>query len=210
MMDKLILYKNLVTQYHQALDLVSDLALDHFDRKLSDSLAYVTIIRENHPDTATIIDVGSGAGLPGIVLGIALPHHQIILVERRQKRATFLKIVASKLELGNIQVFCGDVTLLKSHRADVISAMAVGSFKLLYCLTRQVHQPKLLLVSKKGPDFAIELEALSKALGITFDSVQAMSLNPHPISPADIVSRETIYGNLVAVRLMGGKECNKV
>ncbi len=214
-MDKLKAYKSLVTKYHKTLDLVSDLALEQFDSKLSDSLAYVEAIKEAFPEKGTIVDVGSGAGLPGIVLGVHLPHHNVILVERRQKRAAFLKIVASQLELPNVRVFNLDVTDLdvtdlKDIQADVISAMAVGSFRLLYCLTRHLHSQNVLLLSKKGADYQGELEDLQDSIGLVPDYVRSVALKTSSSSPSHIVSRETIYGNLVAVRLLGGRECTKI
>ena len=206
-MNKLQQYKSLVTKYHQSLDLVSDLALEQFDSKLSDSLAYVEAIKEFLPEKGTIVDVGSGAGLPGIVLGVHLPHHNVILVERRQKRAAFLKIVASQLKLSNIRVFHTDVTDLKDVQADVISAMAVGSFRLLYCLTRHLHNQKVLLISKKGADYQVELEDLQHSTGLELEYIKTIPLKNYL---SHIVSRETIYASLVAIRLLGGRECKKV
>ncbi len=196
-MDKLQAYKELVKRYHHTLDLVSDVALEHFDEKIADSLAYAELIQEKAKPNATILDVGSGAGLPGLVLAIALPHHSILLVERRQKRAAFLKIAASQLGLENAKVYLTDVTELKDIHADVITAMAVGSFKLLYCLTRHLHSEQIILMSRKGEDFAKEIQELE----------QTLSTTPELLTNPSNVSRETIYGNLVAVRLLGGLEC---
>jgi 16S rRNA G527 N7-methylase RsmG len=66
-MDKLNAYKELVKKYHHTLDLVSDVALEHFDEKIADSLLYAELIGAKAKPNATILDVGSGAGLPGIV-----------------------------------------------------------------------------------------------------------------------------------------------
>ncbi len=208
-MNKLQEYKSLVAKYHQTLDLVSEVALEQFDIKLSDSLAYVEGITEAFPKKAVILDVGSGAGLPGIVLGVHLPHHQVILVERRQKRAAFLKIVVSQLQLANVRVFNLDVTDLKDIQADVITAMAVGTFSLLYCITRHLHRQNVLLVSKKGADYAQELEDLQDSIGLGLDYVRSIDLKSNPSSLSHNVSRETSYGNLVAIKLLGGRECTK-
>jgi 16S rRNA (guanine527-N7)-methyltransferase len=206
-MTKLQAYKSLINKYHQTLDLVSDVALEKFDEKITDSLAYANAIQENLPSGSTILDVGSGAGLPGLVIGIALPHYSILLVERRQKRATFLKLAASQLGLENVKVYLADVTELKDIHADAITAMAVGTFKLLYCLTRHLHKKEVLLLSRKGREYEQELEELEQTINASPSVIANQSLTSHfPPNPAN-VSRETIYGNLIAVRLLGGLEC---
>jgi 16S rRNA (guanine527-N7)-methyltransferase len=207
-MTKLQAYKSLVTKYHQTLDLVSDVALEHFDEKIADSLAYADVIKENLPSGSTILDVGSGAGLPGLVIASALPHYSVLLVERRQKRATFLKLTASQLGLSNVKVYLADVTELIDIRVNAVTAMAVGTFKLLYCLTRHLHKDEVLLLSRKGEEYEQELEELEKTLKITSAVIsnQPLLSSPTAANPAN-VSRETIYGSLIAVRLLGGLEC---
>jgi len=59
------------------------------------------------PDDVTAYDLGSGAGLPGVVVGIACPGLHVTLVERRRSRAAFLELVVERLKLGNVSVFPG-------------------------------------------------------------------------------------------------------
>jgi 16S rRNA G527 N7-methylase RsmG len=105
----------------------------------------------------------------------------------------------SQLGLTNAKAFLADVTELKEISADVVTAMAVGSFKLLYCLTRHLHSENIVLMSRKGDDFAKEIKELEQNLGVT----------PKLLTNPSNVSRETIYGNLVAVELVGGLECSR-
>ncbi len=191
-------YKQLVTKYHHTLDLVSATALEHFDEKIADCLLYARLIEEKAKKNATILDVGSGAGLPGIVLAIVLPEHPIFLVERRQKRAAFLKIVATQLGLKNTRVFSTDVSELKEISADVVTALAVGSFSLLYCITKHLHAKDVILMSRKGESFAVEIKDLDHII-----SSSATLLTNHN------VSRETIYDNLVAISCVGGLKCSR-
>jgi 16S rRNA (guanine527-N7)-methyltransferase len=207
MNKKLHLYKQLITKYHRTLDLVSDVALEQFDQKIAESLVYADVVKQNLALGGTILDVGSGAGLPGVVLAIALPHYSFVLVERRQKRATFLKLVVSQLELVNVTVYLADVTDLKGFAADVVTALAVGSFKLIYCLTRQLHNKEIVLVSRKGGAYQAELEELESSLGVLPEIVANQPLIFQTLANQSNVSRETIYGNLIAVRLLGGLEC---
>jgi 16S rRNA (guanine527-N7)-methyltransferase len=207
-MEKLKVYQELVKRYHPTLDLVSNVALEHFDQKIADSLVYAEVIRENLKPGSTILDIGSGAGLPGLVMAIALPHYSFHLVERRQKRATFLKIATSQLGLENVKVYLADVTKLKDIRADGVTAMAVGTFKLLYCLTRQLHNQEILLLSRKGSEYQKEIAELEQSLNTQAKMIANVPLKTDqtPPNPSN-VSRETIYGSLIAIKLLGGLEC---
>lgn len=60
-----------------------------------------------HVSARTVLDVGSGAGLPGIPLALALPHSMVTLLDSSQKKCAFLKQATIELALANVQVVCG-------------------------------------------------------------------------------------------------------
>ena len=96
-------YAELVRAYSDKLDLVSPGDLERFeDRHIRDSLRARRWIRRCPPGPA--IDVGSGAGLPGIPLAIADPDREWRLLEPRRRRAAFLEEVVRDLELNNVEV----------------------------------------------------------------------------------------------------------
>ncbi len=68
------------------------------ERHIVDSLRAATIVSDSD---RTAYDLGSGAGLPGIVVAIARPDLQVTLVESRRPRAAFLQLVLDRLELSN-------------------------------------------------------------------------------------------------------------
>lgn len=71
------------------------------------------------------VDLGSGAGLPGLVLAIALPDARITMIERRPKRAAFLELAVGELGLTNAGIFAGAVAEFHPGRAvDVCFARA--------------------------------------------------------------------------------------
>ena len=70
-----------------------------------DSLAGLTLLGEG-----PVVDMGSGAGFPGIPLAIACPGQRFCLVEPRRKRASFLRVVAARLGLANVTVLTGRST----------------------------------------------------------------------------------------------------
>ena len=96
-------YAELVRAYSDKLDLVSPGDLDRFEeRHIRDSLRARRWVQRCPPGPA--VDVGSGAGLPGIPLAIADPRRRWCLLEPRQRRAAFLEEVVRDLELTNVEV----------------------------------------------------------------------------------------------------------
>lgn len=96
--EKLRSYMELVRLWADRMDLVAPGDLEVFrDRHIRDSLRLVPLLEEL-PD-GLAVDVGSGAGLPGIPLAIADPGRSWRLIEPRQKRAAFLEEVVRKLDL---------------------------------------------------------------------------------------------------------------
>jgi len=91
---------------------------------------------------ATAIDVGSGAGFPGIPLKIYSPQIAVTLIESQNKKATFLKEVIRKLTLININVFSGRAEELQ-QKADLVTLRAVERFD-------QVLPVAAGLISAKG------------------------------------------------------------
>src|SRR5690606_23507115 len=89
-------YLALLLQFNQGSNLIGPMSPEAVVRELLvDSLAAAAAARPGGP----ILDVGTGAGLPGLPLKFVFPELPITLVEPRRKRATFLRIVATRLEL---------------------------------------------------------------------------------------------------------------
>ena len=74
-------------------------------RHILDSLTLLPALAEL-PEGATVIDVGSGGGLPGMPLAIAMPHLRFTLLEATGKKAVFLRTTAKALELSNVAILC--------------------------------------------------------------------------------------------------------
>ncbi len=101
--DLYLRYGQLVRAYSEKLDLVSPGDLDRFEgRHIKDSLRARPYV--NQAPAGPAVDVGSGAGLPGIPLAIADPGRQWVLLEPRKRRAAFLEETVRDLELSNVEV----------------------------------------------------------------------------------------------------------
>jgi 16S rRNA (guanine527-N7)-methyltransferase len=79
--------------------------------------------------TAHVIDVGSGAGFPGLPVKIWAPHLRLTLIESNQKRATFLREVVRHLGLANVDVFGARAETYLGSRGDVVMFRAVEQFE---------------------------------------------------------------------------------
>lgn len=99
------------------------------ERHIWDCLRAAAVTR---PNEHTAYDLGSGAGLPGVVVAIARPSLEITLVESRRPRVAFLELVLERLSLPNVRVHAGRAQGV-SGRVDVCFARAladpVGSWR---------------------------------------------------------------------------------
>ena len=123
-----------------------------WDRHIFNSLPLITLL----PEGATVIDIGSGAGLPGVVLGLARPDLQITLLEPLERRATFLLEVLIQLGLTNLQVVRGRAEEHKS-RYQIVTARAVAPLPKLLQISWRLIAPGGKLLALKGESAESEL-----------------------------------------------------
>ena len=113
----------------------------------------------------TVGDVGSGAGLPGLVLGIARPDVQFVLIEPMERRVAWLNDQVNELELSNVTVVrerAEDVKL--GERLDQVTARAVSAFKKLLPLTAPLLRDGGELVLMKGANAQAEIDSAAKEM----------------------------------------------
>ncbi len=103
------------------------------------------------PRPATLIDLGSGAGLPGIVLALLLPDVQVTLLERMERRTVFLDECIQELGLGNAQVCRATAEEVTGKlTADVLTARAVAPLDRLAGLAAGLVRRGGLILAVKG------------------------------------------------------------
>ena len=123
------------------------------------------VLGELVPTGATVCDVGSGAGLPGLVLAIARPDLTVTLVEPLLRRTTFLEEVVSDLGLVRVDVHRGRAESLHGIRTfDVVTSRAVAPLDRLLAWSMPLVSPTGELVAMKGTSAADEVAAAEKAL----------------------------------------------
>ncbi|MCH9643865.1 MAG: 16S rRNA (guanine(527)-N(7))-methyltransferase RsmG [Gammaproteobacteria bacterium] len=123
---------------------------------LLDSLSVTPFIKQS-----PVLDVGTGAGLPGIPLAIALPEIQFTLIDSNGKKTRFLKQVTSQLSLKNVQAVQDRVENLQTnHGFNVIISRAVGSVALLMSCSQHLLKPGGEMMLMKGAIPQQELAAI--------------------------------------------------
>lgn len=127
-------------------------------------------LRADIPQGAALIDVGSGAGLPGIPLAIARPDLSVTLLEAAARKAAFLEVAASTLALSIVVVEARAETaahdLRFRERFDVATARAVAPLPVLCEFTLPFVRPGGKAVLLKGPGVGRELAAGARAAGL--------------------------------------------
>jgi 16S rRNA (guanine527-N7)-methyltransferase len=128
-------------------------------------LVNCALLAELIPDGSTVCDIGSGAGLPGVVLAIARPDVTVTLVEPLLRRTTFLEEVASTLGLDNVTVVRGRADALHGERTfDVVTSRAVAPLERLLGWSMPLVAADGALVVMKGSSVNDEIEAAADEL----------------------------------------------
>jgi 16S rRNA (guanine527-N7)-methyltransferase len=132
-----------------------------WDRHLFNSAAIAGLA----PAGGWIVDVGSGAGLPGLVLALLLPSARLTLVEPMARRVAFLDECVGELGLTNVEVRRGRAEELSGDlAADMVTARAVAPLAKLAALCAGLARPGGLVVAMKGSSAAAELASATAEL----------------------------------------------
>ncbi len=111
-----------------------------------------------------LLDVGSGAGLPGVVIAVALPSLAVTCVDAVGKKAAFVRQVAAELSLPNLRAAHARVEALREPPFDVIVSRAFASISNFVRSTRHLLAPEGSWLAMKGKAPAAEMSALQPGL----------------------------------------------
>lgn len=133
------------------------------ERHVLDCLRAATVVE---PADRTALDLGSGAGLPGLVVAIALPDLAVTLVESRRRRAAFCELVAERLGLPNVAVLLARIEEVH-EQADVCFARALARLPVVWRLAEPLLRAGGRLVyfagrGANGPFLAAGARCLSR------------------------------------------------
>ena len=151
MLNKLEIYKEFLKEYNMHTNLTAiknddDIYLKHF----YDSLTIVKAVNLN--DASNLIDIGTGAGFPGMVVKIFFPHLNVYLLDSNNKKTKFLQELQEKLSISVniINDRCENYAKLKLNKFDIVTSRAVANLRVLSELSLPLVKKDGLFIALKG------------------------------------------------------------
>jgi len=102
------------------------------------------------PKCKNLLDIGTGAGFPGLILAMGLPETEVTLVEPLAKRASFLQFIKADLNLENVRVIKKRVEEMQSEIFDVVTSRAVTDTDMLLKISENFRDKNSKLLFYKG------------------------------------------------------------
>ncbi len=172
-------------------NLVSAASLDHvWQRHIADSAQLLDHVPRETPGGSLWMDLGSGAGFPGLVIAAMRPDFEVVLVESRRKRIDWLGSMAASLGLGRCSVAGTRLEVLESRKARVISARAFAPLDKLLRLSARFSTDDTIWLLPKGRSAALELQGVEERWQILFHVEQSATDE----AAAVLVGRGTVAG----------------
>lgn len=148
-----------------------------WERHLADSVQLIDFVpRETLAEARRPwLDLGSGAGLPGLVIAASLPHYPVKLVESRSRRVEFLKKCVETLDLQRCEVIGSRLEHVDPFEASVISARAFAPLDRLLRLSAPFSTSATRYVLPKGRSAAHELKQQKSSIRRMFHVEQSLT-----------------------------------
>lgn len=172
MEEQFLLYYNMLIEWNSFMNLTAITDFDEVLKKhFTDSVSLIRAIPDLGEKKYRMIDIGTGAGFPGIPLKIVFPNISVVLLDSLNKRVNFLKEVISKLQLTDITAMHGraeDFAQNKEYREsfDLCVSRAVANLTTLseYCLPFVKKNGRF--ISYKSEKVSEEFEISGKAISV--------------------------------------------
>ena len=175
-LNSLYEYKILLSKWNEKINLVSKNTLvDIWERHFLDS---GQIIKHVEASGKRWVDVGSGAGFPGLVVALLLRDRKIdcdlVLVEKNPKKGFFLKEVIRKLNLS-VEVVNDNIDTLEPLNADILTARAFSELNNLIEIAFRHRKKEGICLFLKGENYRIELDKTLNYWFFDYDIIDSLS-----------------------------------
>jgi 16S rRNA (guanine527-N7)-methyltransferase len=161
---QLTTYLRLLQEWNKRINLISPNDEERIaERHILESLAVLSIW--SFPEAASVLDLGSGGGFPGLPLKIMRPDLGMTLLESRQKKALFLNTVVRELKLENCRIVnarAEELAQVGEEKFSIVIARAVADLKTLWEWSRPLLVSGGILLAMKGGELDDELQMLKK------------------------------------------------
>jgi 16S rRNA (guanine527-N7)-methyltransferase len=171
--QKLLAYLTLMQKWNKVHNLTAVRDADEMVvLHLLDSLVVLPFI-----DGKALLDVGSGAGLPGIPLAICLPDLKVTVIDSNNKKVSFMRQAKAELGIENLEVLGGRVEeIAPNHKFDMVISRAFSDLDLFISLTHQLCDAQGKWLAMKGVYPEAELAELEKNTGITASKIEELKV----------------------------------
>lgn len=143
-------------------------------RHIADSAQLLRLVPRETPSRPWL-DLGTGAGFPGLVIAALRPEWKIVLVESRARRVEWLEHMVRELDLGNCRVEGRRLELVEPFKASVISARAFAPLEKLLSLSAPFSTKATTYLLPKGRSAAQELQAMPRKIRGMFHVEQSLT-----------------------------------
>ena len=147
-MEKFKKYIDLLLKYNKVHRLSGAKNSSEVEKNIDDSLYPLGFLDTTNMEE--VVDIGTGAGFPGMILAIALPAVHFTLVEPLMKRTAFLHLVKSTYDLQNVTIMTERIENIKPFEADLITSRAVAKTDMLLDLASAFIGKKTEILFYKG------------------------------------------------------------
>ncbi|HEC1783483.1 TPA: 16S rRNA (guanine(527)-N(7))-methyltransferase RsmG [Campylobacter lari] len=154
-LKKITLYKELLEKFNAVHNLTH---LENIDDNVIDSIKILDYC--DLTDKKKIVDIGSGAGFPAIFLACILQDNDFFLFEPSAKKASFLRVIKTELNLKNINIIKEKIQNYQSFKADLITSRALMDVKPLVEISNGFYDENTLFLLYKGSEVYDELQGM--------------------------------------------------
>ena len=172
------MYAEYLKEYNEKINLT---AITEYEEVLEKHF-YDSLLLIDRNLEGTLVDVGTGAGFPGVVLKIALPSLKVVLIEPIKKRCVFLESLIEKLQLKDIVVInerAEDYSLKAREKYDYVTARAVSNLNTLIEVCGAMVKKNGYFIALRGKEGKQELKQANSAIklmGFEIESINEESL----------------------------------
>ena len=178
--EQLDTYASFLKEYNEKINLTAICEYEEvLDKHFYDSL----LLSFNKEIKGSLVDVGTGAGFPGVVLKIVYPDLKVILIEPLKKRCVFLNELIEKLGLKDIEVINSrgeDFSLTNREKYDFVTARAVSNLNMLIEVCGAMVKVGGYFIALRGLNGKEEIENASlaiKKMGFDIENINEFELN---------------------------------
>jgi 16S rRNA (guanine527-N7)-methyltransferase len=153
--ERLKEFELLLTKWNKSINLISRQEENIWDRHIIDSLQLIRYIKNDE----IITDLGSGAGFPGIILGIC--GYKVNLIESNKKKCAFLTI-AKNLCSTEVDILNERIENIKTLKTDIITARGFSNLDNIFAITAKICQSNTRYLLLKGQSYQQEINLAQK------------------------------------------------